>query len=151
MDCVVLTDEILNLNGIEVFATTDDDIFLAVYKEIEAILVLHCHIAGEEPAVLQNFGSGLLIIIVALHDTGPFDDEFADFALLYFLTVLVADLALPAIAGNADGTDLVDVFYTQMNGTGSDGFTQTIVGIDSGNILSSGGSVKAVPAVRRCA
>ena len=41
--------------------------------------------------------------------------------------VLVADLQLPLIAGDADGSQLMVVAHAQMDAAGAQGFGQTVV------------------------
>ena len=52
VDGVVGAQEVLDLNGIKVLAAGNDDVLLTVYKEDEAVLVLHGHVSGIEPAAL---------------------------------------------------------------------------------------------------
>ena len=118
----MLFQEVLDLNRVDILSAGDDDIFLAVYQENESVRIQHCHVAGIQPAILQDFGSRFRIIEVLSHDTGTFDTEFADLPLLDFIAVLVSDHALPAIARNADGTDLVDIFQAKVYAAGACGF-----------------------------
>ena len=64
---------ILDLHGIDVLAAADDDVFLAVDEPDEAVLVLACHIAREQPAVLDGFVGRIGVVVVADHDTRALD------------------------------------------------------------------------------
>ena len=121
--------EIFNLYRIQVLTAGDDHVLLPVHQIDEAILILTGHIAGEEPAVLQDFGSGLGILIVAGHDAVALDNQLAHVALGHILATLIHDAGLPAKAGLADGTHLMDVLHAQMDTAGADGLGQAIVGI----------------------
>src|ERR1700674_1094326 len=55
-----------------------DQVFLAIGDEEIAIFVHVSDVAGAEPAVFaENFAGGFGIFIVALHDAGPLDEDFA--------------------------------------------------------------------------
>ena len=68
-------------------------------------------------------------MIVADHDAGAFDSQFAGLALLDRIAFFIDDLGFPAITGFADGTDFVNVFNAQMYAAGSDGLGKAVVGI----------------------
>ena len=123
VDLGVGRQEGFDLYGIEVFATGDDNVLLAVYQEIEAVSILLRHIAGAQEAILhQNLGSGLGITVVALHDAGTLYAEFAYFSLLYSIIVFVNYLAFPAKARHTDGAYLVYVLHAKMYAAWTSGF-----------------------------
>ena len=126
-DMVVLAEEVLDLDGIEVLAARDDDILLAVDKIDESVLRLLRHVACEEPSVLQDFARGLFILVIAFHDAVALEGQFADFAAFDRLVIFVDDFRLPAIACDADGADVVDVFNAEMDGARADGFAEAVV------------------------
>ena len=121
-------EEVLDLDGIDVFTAGDDDVLFAVYQIVEAVLVLHGHISGVEPAVVvQDLFGRLRVVVVADHDAGTFDGQFADLALRHRLTVFINDPAFPLVAGDADGPNLVEIFHAEMDTAGSEGFGQAVV------------------------
>ena len=69
LDSGMSSEEVLYLNGVEILAAADDNVLFAVNEVDEAVLVLLSHISGEEPAVLEGFGSSLFVAVVA---PGPF-------------------------------------------------------------------------------
>ena len=129
LDLVIGAQEVFDLDGVDVFTAGDDHVLLAVDQIDEAFLVLTGHIAGEEPVVLQDLVGGIGILIVAGHDTVALDNQLANVAGVHIYTVFVHDAGLPAVAGLADGTDLVYIFNTQMDTAGTDGLGQAVVGV----------------------
>ena len=121
--------EVFDLNRVDILTAGDDDILLAVYKVVETVLVLHGHVAGVEPAVIvQNFLGSSGIVVVADHDAGALDSKFADFTLLDGIAVFVHNAALPLVTGDADCTDFVDIFHTEVYAAGSEGLGEAVVG-----------------------
>ena len=59
LDGVVSAQEVLDLHRVDVLATGDDDVLLAVDQPDEAVLVHLGHVAREQPAVLEDLGRGL--------------------------------------------------------------------------------------------
>ena len=122
--------EIFDLYRVQVLTAGDDDIFLAVYQEVEAVFILDRHITGVKPSlVIQDLFGSFRIVVVADHDAGTLDSEFSDFAAPDFLPVLIDDLALPLVSGFADGADFVNVLDTEMDAAGSERFGQAVVGV----------------------
>ena len=120
--------EVLDLNGVKVLTAGNDDVLLAVDKVVEPVFILLRHIAGVEPAVLaKHFRGRLRVVVVADHDRRAFDREFADFALRNRVVLRIEDRALPAVAGDADRADFVDVFNTKMDAAGAEGLGQAVV------------------------
>ena len=111
----MLAQEILDLYRINILASTDDDILFPVNKEIKSILILSCHISGEQPAVLDCLRGCFLISIITGHHARSLDTELSDFALWDCHTVLVHDLTFPAVTRHTDRTDLMDILHTQMH------------------------------------
>ena len=127
LDVVVLAEEVFNLNRIEVLAARDDDILLAVNEIDETVLRLLRHVSREEPSVLQDFLRGFFIFVIAFHDAVAFDGQFADFAAFDRLMLFIDDFRLPAVACDADGADMVDIFNAEMDGARADGFAEAVV------------------------
>ena len=127
LNVVVTAQEVFDLDGVQVLAPRDDDVLLAVDEEDEPVFVLARHVAREEPAVGERRLGRFRVVIVFLHDSGSEDGEFADFALLNRLMILVDDLRLPAVAWLADRADLVNVFDAQMDAARSDRLAQPVV------------------------
>ena len=75
-----------------------------------------------KPAVLQDFGSGFRVMVVANHDAFALYAEFSDFAPFNRFSVFIDDLRLPAEPGDADGADLVDMIHAQVDTTRATGF-----------------------------
>ena len=122
--------EVLDLHGVEVLTAGDDDVFLAVYQENEAVFILDRHIACVEPSVVvQDLFGSFRVVVVADHDAGALDSEFSDIAGCHVFSVLVDDPALPHVSGLADGTDFVDVLNAQMDAAGTEGFGQAVVSV----------------------
>ena len=131
-DLLVGTEEVLDLDRVEVLSARDDNVLFAVYKIDKTILVHAGHVARQEPAVVGQdlIGSGG-ILVVALHDTVALDRQLAYLTLLNRVAVLVQNAGLPTVARNADGTHLVDVLHAQVDTTGADGLGEAVVGIVS--------------------
>ena len=115
LDLVMLAQEILDLYRIDILAPTDDDILLTIDKEIKSILILSCHISGEQPAVPDRLRGCFLISVITGHHARSLDTKFSDFALRDGHAVLVHNLTFPTIARHADGSDLMDILHTQMH------------------------------------
>ena len=129
LDLIMLAQEIFDLYRIDVLASTDDDILLPVNKEIESILVLSCHISGEQPAVPDRLCGSFLISVITGHHARSLDTEFSDFALWHGHAVLVYNLTFPTIARHTDGSDLMDILHTQMHTARACRLGKTIVRI----------------------
>ena len=129
MHFIICTDEIFNLYRIEVFTTTDDNVFLTVYKKNEAVFVFLCHISRKEPAVCKHFLCRFLIAIIANHNAVTFDCKLADLTFFYFIAVFIHNFHLPAVACFSDTADFMYILHTEMYTTRSDRLGKTIVGI----------------------
>jgi len=129
LDLIICAQEVFDLNRIDIFAAGNDNVLCAVNEPDETVFVDPCHIAGQEPIAAHNIGGSFFILIVAGHNAGAFDRKFAYVAVWYFIESAVNDLGLPAVAGNTDSADLVDVFHTQMHAAGADGFGKAVVGV----------------------
>ena len=129
VDLVIAHQEVLDLDRIEVLTAGDDNVLLTVDQEDEAVLIQSGHIAGMEPAVDDGLGGRFRVLIILQHDAGSLDTEFTDFTIRDRYILLIHDLGLPAISGNADGADLVDILHTQMDTAGAGGFRQAVVGV----------------------
>ncbi len=129
LDLVVGTQKIFDLHGVNVFAAGDDDIFFAVDQIDESVFVALCHVAGVEPALLDDFPCGVVVLVVALHDARAANDKLADFIFGQALAFGVDDVSLPEVSGLADGAYLVDVLDAKVNAAGADGFGETVVGV----------------------
>ena len=122
--------EVLDLDGIDIFTAGDDDVFFAVDEVVETVLVLHSHVAGVEPAVvIEHFFGGFRVVVVADHDARAFDCEFADLTLFDGIAVFVDYAALPFVAGDSDRADLVDILDTEVDAAGSKRLGQAVVGV----------------------
>ena len=129
-DLLVGAEEVLDLDGVEVFTAGDDDVLLTVYQVDEAVLVLAGHIARQEPAVVgENLGGGGGVLVVALHDAVTLDSQLAHLALWDGGAVFVQNAGLPSVACDTDGADLVDILHAQVDATGADGLGEAVVGI----------------------
>ena len=69
-----------DFGAVDVLATTQDHVFLAVHDKDEAILVDTRNIAGVQPAIGDRFSGGFRAVDIALDDGRPFDPEFTEFA-----------------------------------------------------------------------
>ena len=121
--------EILDLYRIQVLTAGNNNIFLTVDKENKSVLILHGHIAGVQPAILDCFSSSFGVMIVAAHHARAFYAQLAYLSMLNGFILLSHDLALPSIAGNADSANLVHIFHPQMHAAGTGRFRQAIVRI----------------------
>ena len=122
MNGINITQEILNLYRINILTATDNNILLPVYQEDEAILIHLCHISGIKPAFLiHDFLRCLFIIIITGHYPGSLNRKLADLSLGNLIPLLVHNLNLPAKARLSDCTNLINIFYSKMNTSGSDG------------------------------
>ena len=125
----VAAQEVFDLNGIDVLAAGDDYVLFTVDKIDKAVLVLLCHVAREKPAVLQNRGGCLFVVIVAGHDSRTLDGKLADLAALDRVTVVVGNFNLPAVARFSDCADLVNVLNAEVNAAGTYRLAKTVVSI----------------------
>ena len=123
------SQEVLDLNGVDVFPTGDDNVLLTVNQEDETVFVFLRHIAGEEPTVSQNFGSCLGVVVVASHQAGAANGQFTHVTARHIAAVFVHDTGFPTVPCLTDGANLVDVFHAQMDAARSDGFGKAVVGI----------------------
>ena len=122
-------EEVLHLHRVDVLAAGDDDVLLAVDKVNEAVLVGAGHVAGEQPAVAQDFSRRLGVVVVALHHAGALHGQLTDGARRHRLARLVHDLGLPLIAGDPDGPHLVDVLHAEVHAARADGLGKPVVGV----------------------
>ena len=129
LDLGIFLEEVLDLDGIDILAAGYDNVLLTVYEEVEAVLVLSCHITGIEPAIMQCSGSSLGIVIVLKHYAGALNTELADLALRNSVALFIDDLALPSVTGNADSADLVRVLESQVNASWAGRLGKTVVRI----------------------
>src|SRR5947209_20401683 len=75
LDCGMLEQGVLDIAGVDVEATTDDQVLLAVDDEQVAVLVEIAEIAGVQPAVTQRLAAGLGRTPVSLHYGGGAADD----------------------------------------------------------------------------
>ena len=130
LDGGVSREEVLDLDGVDVLAAHDDDVLLAVDQPDETVIVHARHVAGEEPTIVQGLLGGLGIVVVAAHDAGALDPQLAGLALRHLGTLGIgADLALPAVAGHADGAHVIDVLEAQVHAAGAGALGEAVVGI----------------------
>ena len=130
LDSHIGAQEVLNLDRVDILSAGDDDIFFAIHQEVKAVLVLLGHIAGVEPLPVEHGGGGLGVVVVAPHDAGTLDTKLTHRPGLNFgAAILLHNLALPSVAGNANGAHLVDVLHAQMDTAGTGGFGKAIVGV----------------------
>ncbi len=110
---------------------TATSFMLPFERRKSSIWVALSHVAGVEPAlVVENLVGGLSVLVVALHNAGTFYSELA-YAVGDLFAVLVDDLYLPAVAGNADSADLVNVFHAEVNAAGAYALAEAVVGVVS--------------------
>ena len=89
LDRLIRMQEVFDLRRINIFTAGNNDILLAVYQIVEAVLVALCHIACIEPSFnIQNFSRSNRIIKVAGHDTRTINGEFSDLLALSSMTFL---------------------------------------------------------------
>ena len=123
----IFLEEVLDLDRVDVLTAGYDNVLLTVYEEVEAVFILTCHITCEEPSVSQGLLGRFRISVVFEHDAGALDAELADLALRYGVAFFVNDLALPTVAGNADGAYFICVFESQVNAAWTGGFGKAVV------------------------
>lgn len=64
---------------------------------------------------MQNLSCCLGVVIIACHNAGTLYAKLTDIALLNFVAVFINNLALPAIAGDSDCADFVNIADSEMN------------------------------------
>ena len=128
-DFFVAAQEVFDLYRIQVFTAGDNNILFPVHQIVEAVLVLAGHVAGPQPAVVEDFRRGLGVFIVADHDAVAAEGQLAYLAVGHVVALLVYDAGFPAETGFADGAHLVDVLHAQMDRAGADGFRKAVVGV----------------------
>ena len=121
MDLIILHQKALDLYRIQVLTTGNDNVFLTVYQEDEAVLILTGHITGKEPAVLKYLGCSLRVLVVFNHDARALNAELTDLTLLNGIALFINNLGLPSISGNTDGTYLVNILHTKVYTAGTCG------------------------------
>ena len=123
-DCNVIhlvkfSDKVFDFNRVKVFATGNNDVLLAVNKEDETVFILLCNVTRIKPSVLKHFCSCLGVVVVALHDTRTLYAKLTAFTLLDWVSIVINNLAFPAVTRNTDCTNLVNVFHAKMNASGT--------------------------------
>ena len=117
---VVCSQEVLNLNRIDVLSAGDDNVLFAVYKVDKSVLVAFSHIAGIQPAVtVKNLVGSLSVLVVALHNARALNRKLAN-AVAHFVALGIDNLNLPAVTGYADCAYLMSVFYSEVNAARAD-------------------------------
>jgi hypothetical protein len=71
-------------DGINILSAAYDDILFPVNEVNKPFLIHTSHISGEKPAFPQHGGGGFGIVVVAFHDAGAPDDQFAHLSLWDF-------------------------------------------------------------------
>ena len=108
----------LDLPGIDVEAAGDDHPFLPAGEEDVTVLVHPAEVARVEPAVLDDLGGHLLVLVVSLHDVVALEDEFADGFPRELPALLVDDFRLHAGDGDSDGARFLGHVETAEGGDG---------------------------------
>ncbi len=98
----VLVEGLLDLPRVDVVATADDHLLLAVDDEEVAVLIDPRHVAGEQPAVPHHLRGRVRAIPVALHHGVAPDRDLADLSGGQVVAVVVDDLHLDASDGGPD-------------------------------------------------
>src|SRR3989344_3254944 len=79
-DFRVRAESVLHLGWIDVEASRDDEVFLAIHQVVVALLVAVSHIASVQPAVRKGLGSSLGLLPIARHEKRSLHADFADLA-----------------------------------------------------------------------
>ena len=108
------------MHRIKIFAAGNNHVFFAINQINKSVRIVFCHIAGVKPAILEDLIRGLLILIIAKHNTGAVNDQFADLVAGNRFAVFIYDFCLPAKTGLADCADLVNVFYAEVDTSRAD-------------------------------
>src|SRR5262249_11625665 len=69
---------LLDLTRIDVEATADDQLLLAVHDEEIAVVIDIAHVPSVEPATAHHLGRSLRLVEVALHHVVPADHDLPD-------------------------------------------------------------------------
>src|SRR5258708_2520518 len=90
--CWVLEQHLFDIAGVHVQPAADDHVLLAV-DDIEVAVGVHAaDVAGVQPAVANRLGGDVRHPVVALHDIGATNADFAELANRNLTVVLVEDL-----------------------------------------------------------
>ncbi|MNS13323.1 hypothetical protein D3C72_449160 [compost metagenome] len=99
---------IFQLVGVHVEARDQDHVLLAVDDAHVAVRLNHGDVTGLQPAIaVEDLGSGLFALPVALHHLRALDAQLAHLAKRQLVAVVVDDLAQGGRHRNTDGADLV--------------------------------------------
>ena len=120
---------ILYLNGVEILAAADYNVFFTVNEIDKSVLVLLSHISREQPIALEYLVCRLGILVIAFHNAVALDCKLTDLATSDLVAVFVEYLGLPKIARFADSAYLMYVFNPKVYATGTDRLGKTVVGI----------------------
>src|SRR4029077_436412 len=98
-----------------IFATANDNLFLAIDHENVTVFINRGHIAGVKPSAAHGFGGGLWLAPIALHDHVAAGHDFANaFAVVgHVLVVWVDDAKLDSGDCKA-GHGLADVLLVAL-------------------------------------
>ena len=119
----------LDLGAIDVLATAQHHVLLAVDDEDEAVGVDLGDVAGVEPAVGDRFRGGLGAVQVALDHRGAAHPELADLALRDLVAVVVDALGLEGRHRRADAGRLVDEEVAAHRGDDPAGLGHAVAGV----------------------
>ena len=82
-------DDIFNFTGVNVEATSDDHVLLAIDDVEEPFVVSSCHIASVEPSILKGLGGLLRLSEIALHVERTPHTNFTRFAVWHHVAVVI--------------------------------------------------------------
>src|SRR5579884_1682961 len=95
-------EDLLDLTGIDVVATPDDQVLLAVDNEEEPVLIDRRYIAGVKPASAHHRLGRVLAVPVTAHDERPPHDDLAGLSSRDLLVLVIDHLHLHPSDRHAD-------------------------------------------------
>ena len=104
LHCRMEAEDDLDLPGVDVEAAGDDHPLLPAGEKDVPILIHPAEVARVEPAVFQDLGGHLVVVVVSLHDVVAPEDQFADGLPRELPVLAVDDPRLHAGDGDADGS-----------------------------------------------
>ena len=120
--------EVFNLNRIDVFSTSDNNILFPVYQVNKSVFIHHGHITCVKPAIfVLYFCSCFRVFVVFNHYTRTKYSKFTNIPLFYFIAFFINNANFPAVTGNTNGTNFVIISNTKVYTSWTNRFRKTIV------------------------
>src|SRR5512136_2415508 len=111
----VAPDHALYFDGIDVFYSGDDQIFLSVHNGDEPVLIDFTEISGVQPSVFNGGGRQLRILVIFFHHPRSAHHHLTYFIRRHINTPLVHDANIPEKTWFPNSPDLFFVLGTKVS------------------------------------